>query len=140
MRKFFTPQVALAALIICIIHSHCVKKKVEAKVNDIVVKAMISGKWYIVRFEEQGAETTGSYAPYEFKFNEDGSVQGIAAGETIEGTWEGDFLNKKIAASFPDGSVPLENITGEWKITDNNWTNVHAAAGNPDRKMHLKKK
>lgn len=140
MRKLFTPKLALAALIICIIHFHCVKKKVEEKVNDIVVRAMVSGKWYIVRFEELGAETTAQYAPYEFKFNEDGSVQGIGAGETIEGTWEGDFLKKKIAASFPDGADPLENITGEWNITDNNWTNVHAAAGAPDRKMHLRKK
>lgn len=103
------------------------KKTLEEKARDIVVNAMVSGKWSMTKFTLDGTNITSDFTGYSFQFYENETVDAIK-NNTVEatGTWKGDAANMSISATFANAPEPLSLINGSWSITKNSWTFVEA--------------
>lgn len=108
-----------------------------------MMDAITSGTWYIEKYRENTTDITESLRAWEFKFNKNGTLQGIRQGaEPDNGTWEGNLQNASINAMFPAATDPLKKVNGFWKITDSYMDYVEAEMTVPDGKniLHLRKR
>lgn len=105
------------------------KKFIEAKQEDLVVKAMTDGQWKVTSFKQDNNDVTGSFSPYTFQFRSDKTVEAIKNGAVeTKGTWEGNAGNKTIASLFnSNASATVLLLNGTWNITRNSWTYVEAS-------------
>ena len=120
MKKFAILLIFFFSLLSC-------RKTLEEKARDIVVNAMVSGKWSMTHFTLDGANITTDFTGYSFQFFENETVDAIK-NNTVEatGTRKGDAANMNISAHFTSVSEPLSLINGTWSITNNSWTFVEA--------------
>lgn len=104
------------------------KKIIESVQEDIVIKAMTDGQWKVTKFKRDTTDVTASFAPYQFQFRTDKTVEAIVNnGVENKGSWTADAAAKTIASSFGGTAVPtLQLLNGTWVITNNSWTFVEA--------------
>jgi hypothetical protein len=137
VNKLFSAYHFLILLIISISIAHCAKKQEEIK-EDLVIKAMTSGRWIVQIFNENNENVTGEFSTYEFQFYENGTVEGISSSETKSGTWQGDANAMTIVSNFPNANDTLKRLNDTWKIIKNSFTYVEARPTNTNRTAYLK--
>lgn len=113
-------------LVFLVISSVSCKKAVEKKVRDMLVDAVTNGFWIVEQYVEGQVDITTTFAGYDFKFNENGTVIGIYNGTNTNGTWSGNATDYTITAEFPTASDPLKKLNGIWKLLDSDWDYVKA--------------
>jgi hypothetical protein len=115
--------------------SGCSKEKIQ---NDLLVDAFTKGRWIVVIFTEGGSDLTSQFAPYEFQFFENKTVQAIKGAYVITGTWEANIDSRTISADFPGTDPALDLLSDNWKIFNNTLTLVEATPVNSGRPAYLK--
>lgn len=129
-------------LLLLVAVSGC-KKMIDKKIESLLMEAITSGTWYVEQYRESATDITSSFAAYEFRFQRDGTVQGLRTGMNPDnGTWSGNLQNASISASFPSAADPLKKVNGLWKITDSYMNYVEAEMNVTGGKniLHLRKK
>ncbi|HYC29123.1 MAG TPA: hypothetical protein VEB42_09905 [Chitinophagaceae bacterium] len=123
-KRYVFHRIFFAALLFAPFLFSC-KKSLQDTKEDIVMAAIITGRWYVSEYTVNTTDVTSEFAGYEFQFHGNGSVDGINGSTTITGTWAGDSNNFTIISSFPGSAGhPLTRLNGVWKWTDSDWTYV----------------
>jgi hypothetical protein len=136
------------ALIACTLSAglSCIKDPTTPPVptqEDIVVIAMITGKWFVKSFTLNGTDITTDFSAYEFQYYSNRTVDAIKNNTTREaGTWDGNSSTMTTSANFPNAVNPLARINGSWKIDRNGWSFVEATQtiGSETKKMRLERR
>lgn len=121
----------------------CPDKIIEQKKEDLLVNLITSNLWVMNSFSEGSVNLTTDFAPYEFKFNNDGTVFGIRGGfPNATGTWVGNATTMTIQSNFPTETSVLRKLNGTFTITSSSLSDVKANRfeGTTELKLHLIKK
>jgi hypothetical protein len=121
MKRFFVLFLALSSF-------GCIKKAIEEKQEDLVVKAVTDGQWRVLWYECNGSYVNSPYLPYTFQFKTNNTVDAINNG-TVEktGTWSASAESKTITSNFSNtNSSALLLLNYTWTITGSTWTSVNA--------------
>lgn len=117
-------QLVLAALIFAPFLFSC-KKTIQEKKEDIIMAAIVTGRWYVAEYKVNTTDVTPEFAGYEFQFNSNGNVDGIKSSSTTTGTWNADGNALTITAAFPvSAGQPLTRLNGVWKWTDSDFSYI----------------
>jgi hypothetical protein len=104
----------LAIVLLCT--ASC-KKLIEEKKEDMMMKIIQSGEWYVEQYVENGTNVTSEFLNYKFRFTDDLVVKGILGTDTTKGTWEGSINAETITSYFnSDAPSPLPKLNGVWDI------------------------
>ena len=115
----------LPFILLCCLSFSC-KKAIERKQEQIVMDAITSGFWRVELYSEDGAVMTSDYSEYEFKFNDDETLNALKTGSSFPGTWKSDISQYTITTNFPGAIDPLKKLSSIWKLTDSDWDYVRA--------------
>jgi hypothetical protein len=142
--KFFSSTCTFLLLLACIMTgSLSCKKAIEQQQKNIIIDAMVNGRWLVEQYKETGTDRSNDFSNYEFQFYENGNVDGIRSTATKSGTWGADITNYTITASFPaSAGDTLILLNHTWKITDSYLNYVEAKTSTPagENILHLRKK
>ena len=128
----------LALLCLTLTLSSCRKAVVELQTKTLI-EIITSGRWVIDQFTEGTTAYTQDYQGYEFKFNENGTVDAFLGSAVTTGSFSVDALNKRISSRFPSGSTPLLlRLNETWTVTNASLTQVEAKPSDPARTAYLK--
>ena len=121
MKNILTIAVALFLTAGC-------KKFVQSVQEDLVIKAMTDGQWKVTKFKRDTADVTAGFAPYQFQFRADNTVEALKANAVeSRGSWSADAAARTIASSFNgSAATTLQLLNGTWTITNNSWSFVEA--------------
>jgi hypothetical protein len=101
------------------------KKAIEKKQQDIVMAAIVNGRWYVSEYLVGSTSVTAEFDGYEFQFHDDGTVDGIKGSATTQGNWSVDANNYTITSGFNGtAGLPLTRLNGIWKWTDSDWAYI----------------
>ena len=115
------------ALLCFLLFTGCAKT-IERIQERKVLDAMTSGQWHLTSFIKAGNDITADFAPYQFQFHENNTVDAIKNGNIQNtGSWEADVNTMSMISNFPDASAPVSLLNGTWKINNNSWTFVVAS-------------
>ncbi len=118
------------------------KKALQNVQENIIVDAMTSGQWKVVKLVNNSTTITPQFAEYRFQFFKNNKVDAIINNRVEQsGTWYGYIENQTIKANFTNTPAPVLFLNGVWKIDKNSWTFVEATLeGSTDvRKLRLEK-
>jgi hypothetical protein len=102
------------------------KKKTEAVQQDLILEAMVNGKWKMSWFKENNVGIP-DFDGYEFQYYRDYTVDATKDNTTKRGNWSGSAAAMTTSADFPAAvGNPLLKINGTWRILRNSWTYVEA--------------
>ncbi len=118
------------------------KKAIERKKEQVVIEAITNGVWYVQFYKEDGTEKTGEFNGFEFKFNENETLNALRAGTNVPGTWKADVAAKSITTNFPTAVDPLKKLNSLWRITDSylDYVEAESTASGTLKTLHLRKK
>jgi hypothetical protein len=119
----------LAVILVCLFSFSC-KKTVDKKKEQIIMNAITSGYWKVELYAEDGVAMTDSYTEYEFKFNENETLNALKPGTIIPGTWKPDIVQLTITTDFPGALDPINRLIGVWTLRDSDWDYVKAENNN----------
>jgi hypothetical protein len=127
--------------LLCLFSFSC-KKAIERKKEQIVMDAITSGVWIVELYSEDGVVLTSDYAGYEFKFNENETLNAIKLSANVPGTWKPDITNYSITTNFPTATNPLNKLNSTWTLTDSDWDYVKSQSvlTGVNRILNLRKK
>jgi hypothetical protein len=135
---------ALLLVLACLLTgSLSCKKAIEKQQKNIIVDAMVNGRWLVEQYKETGTDRSTDFNMYEFQFYENGNVDGIRSTATKSGTWSADIANYTITASFPaSAGDTLTLLNHTWKITDSylNYVEAKTTTAAGENILHLRKK
>lgn len=95
------------------------------------------GRWKIESYLVDSTSITGEFDGYIFKFNEDGTVNGVLNDASKTGTWLGNVNDFSITSEFPGAGAPLDKLNGKWIVKDSGLTYVKADLTINSATMHL---
>jgi len=124
-------------LIISISVAHCTKAKKDIQ-KSFALQVMTSGRWVVQNFTENNNDVTNAFTPYEFQFQDNGTVSAYHFGLTTSGTWVGNVDAETIYSNFPTGNDTVTLLNDTWKITNNTLSMVEAKPTNTTRTAYLK--
>jgi hypothetical protein len=103
------------------------KKKVESIKEDLLLKLIVEGQWFVKKYDKGSTDITAAFSPYSFQFKKDFTVDAINFG-TVEntGTWNGSIDTKTITSNFQNPSPTLALLNGTWLVTDSGLDYVKA--------------
>ncbi|HEX7845973.1 MAG TPA: hypothetical protein VF476_09260 [Chitinophagaceae bacterium] len=131
----------LVGISVLCLFSGC-KKMIEKIAEDMVMKAMTDGQWYVKDFVHNGTNITTSFSAYKFQYYRNKTVDAINNGSVEKtGTWDGNASTMTTSANFTGATNPLNLINGNWKIDNNSWTFVEATQNinGETKRMRLEK-
>ena len=104
------------------------KKQVEQVQMDALMNLITNGQWKVTSFKKGSEDVTGQFAPYNFQFKKNETVDAIKNG-TVEktGTWLGSATERTIKSSFGNVTEPLSLLNGTWLISKTSTTHVEAS-------------
>ena len=104
--------------------------------------AITKGLWIVDLYTEGGVVMTGDYAGYEFKFNDNETLNALKSGSSVPGTWKPNITQYTITTNFPGATDPLDKLSSTWKLTDSDWDYVKSESSTTGirRVLHLRKK
>ena len=104
--------------------------------------AITQGFWIVDLYSEDGVVMTSNYAGFEFKFNENETLNAIKSGTSTSGTWKPNITQYTITTNFPTATDPLDKLSSTWKLTDSDWDYVKSESSTTGirRVLHLRKK
>lgn len=128
-------------LLLCIMGASSCKKLVQDEKRDLLVQAMVSGRWHVETFQEGSVVVTDQFTGYNFQFYENGTVSGLKDTLVEQGIWSSDIQNYSISSMFPEAGDPLKKLNGTWRITDTRSDYVVAEMNTTQGKniLHLRK-
>jgi hypothetical protein len=131
----------LAGLLLLLTLSFSCKKAIERKKEQIVIDAIINGVWLVDYYSEAGLARTEEFEGFEFKFNENETLNALSTGTSMPGTWKADVAAKSITTNFPTATDPLKKLNTVWLITDSylDYVEAETTSGTP-KTLHLRKK
>src|SRR5687768_7428025 len=131
--------VPLLLLFLC---SFSCKKAIERKQEQVIMDAITNGLWVVELYTENGEILTGEYNGYEFKFNDNETLNAIRSGTSVAGTWKPDITLYTITTNFPGAAYPLTELSSVWKLTDSDWDYVKSVSSvnGVQKVLHLRKK
>ena len=94
------------------------------------------GHWEIKSYLIDSTSITSDFDGYRFKFNDDGTVDGVNDSKTQVGTWLANVNDYSITSEFPAGP-PLNRLNGKWIIKDSGLTYVKADLSADSAILHL---
>jgi hypothetical protein len=112
------------------------KKFVQQQEQNALVTVVTSGTWRVSRYLENDSDITNSFSGYAFKFNTDGTVNGINVDSVVNGTWSGNLAARTITSNFPTAGSPVNKLNAVWKITDS-YTDSVAASSTVNGATHI---
>jgi hypothetical protein len=121
----------------------CSEKAIEQKKEDLLVQLITTNIWVMSSFFENTTDLSAQFNGYEFKFNTDGTVFGIKAGQAnAVGTWVGSTAAMTIVSNFPNETSVLKKLNGTFNITSTTLSSVKATRteGSNEFKLYLVKK
>lgn len=94
----------------------------KVKTKD-VNKTITDGKWRVSLFSEDGVDETYHFSGYEFTFSDNGNVQAVGQGGTINGTWsttdddsnDDSSSDVDLILSFPETN-DFDELTDDWDV------------------------
>lgn len=118
------------------------KKAIEKKQEQVVMDAITNGFWIVDLYSEDGNVMTSSYADYQFKFNDDETINALSSGPAVPGTWKPDISQYTITTNFPGATNPIQKLNSVWKLTDSDWNYVKSEStlNGVKKVLHLRKK
>jgi hypothetical protein len=102
------------------------KKFVEDQKQQAAMSFITNGHWKVQSMLIDTVSITSEFEGYKFKFNDDGTVDGITASQTLSGTWVGDVSDYSITSDFAPAGDPLQELNGRWLIKDSGTDYVKA--------------
>jgi len=128
-------------LLLCLFSISC-KKAIEKKKEQVVMDAITSGVWYVELYSENNIQKTSEYNGYEFKFNENETLNALRSGSSVTGTWKPNIAEYSITTNFPGAADPLDKLSSIWTLLDSDWDYVKAESTilSVRRELHLRKK
>lgn len=94
--------------------SSCGKKQTIKSIEEDI----ISGKWKVSLFQEDGVNETSDFSTYEFIFSPDGTVIASASGVSTNGSWgtskDDDHIDFNLSLQ-----VPLDELSDDWEVLSN---------------------
>jgi len=130
-------RLVLAALLFLPLLFSC-KKTIEKKQQDLVMTAIVTGRWYVSEYLVGTNNVTAEFDGYEFQFYNNGTVDGIKGSSTTQGAWSADSDNYTITAAFASSAgLPLTRLNGVWKWTDSDWTYIKTSYTNGGQTYYL---
>lgn len=124
-------KIVLVFVVISSLGFSC-KKAIEEKKQDILIDIITNGRWYIERYEANGADITGDFFNYEFQFYADGKVDGIKGASVKSGTWAGSSSTRTVSANFPAAAGDtLIKLNYTWRIDDSGIDYVKSSTNIP---------
>lgn len=134
-----TAPTAILLLAAAVISFGSCRKVVEDLQTKALIDIITSGRWVIDRFTEASTEFAQEYAGYEFKFNENGTVDAYMGGSVTSGTFVVDAINARITSRFPVGSAPvLMRLNETWTVTKASISQVEAKPTDAARNAFLR--
>ena len=115
MKKFL-----LCATLFALCFSFSCKKKIDQKIEDIIVNVMVDGEWIVASFEEGPVDQTAMFAGWRCKFNPDKSCVATNGSVVVNGTWNGSTATQSIWGNFPPNSEPVARMNGTWRVMKSN--------------------
>ncbi|MBL7699531.1 MAG: hypothetical protein JNK79_15300 [Chitinophagaceae bacterium] len=112
------------------------KKFVENQKEKAAMSFITDGHWEIASYLVDSTSITDQFGGYKFKFNDDGTVDGVNGSQAEKGTWLGNVNDYSITSEFPSGP-PLNKLNGKWTIKDSGLTYVKADLPTDSATMHL---
>lgn len=128
--RVYIPAILLLGLFSC-------KKFIEDKKRQAAMSFITTGHWMVESYLVDTVSVTGEFSGYNFKFNEDGTVDGIKGSVIEEGTWAGDVNTYSITSNFPSAAEPLVRLNGVWVIKDSGLDFVKADRNTSTAVLHL---
>ena len=117
----------VAVIMLSFIFSSC--EKAEQFIQKAVLTEIITNdRWLVEAFAVSGTDVTTEYAPYQFEFNTNGTLNAIKATETIVGEWKEDLNALSIHTNFKNPTPTLERFNNVWYINKTSATYVEAKA------------
>jgi hypothetical protein len=135
MPYFKQIQIILLASIGCIWSSGCSKSTLE---TNIITDAITNGRWIVEQFKEGSIDYTSQFTPYEFQFENAGTVTAYKNNNTTSGIWIADIPTRTIFSQFPLTNDTLKKLNDTWKVYNNTLTIVEANPTNTNRSAYLK--
>jgi hypothetical protein len=117
MKKF----IIFAVVAICLSTISC-KRKIEEKVEDLIVTVMTDGEWEVSKYMEGSLDKTSTFLGWTCKFNSNRTCQARKGTTVVNGMWDGSTSNYTITGNFPVGSDPLDQMNGTWRVKKSNFT------------------
>lgn len=134
MTKYKYP---LLILVTVFISFNSCKKIIEGSQKNAFLEVMTNGYWHVESYTEGTTNGTDLFSGYNFKFVDDGTVEGINCYNSTKGIWVGDIENYTISSTFPAAEDPLKRLNGIWKITNTKPDFVNAEMTTNQGKMVL---
>lgn len=131
----------LPLLLICVLSISC-KKYVEKQKEEIAMDIITNGYWKVEYYTEDAIDMTAAYNGYEFKFNDNETLNAIKPGSTLPGTWKANIADYSITTDFPGSALPISSLNGLWKLKDSGSDFVKAenTQSGVTKFLHLRKK
>ena len=108
--KFTTSLVIFSIFML----NSCGKKQTIKSIEEDI----ISGKWKVSFYQEDGVNETSDYSTYEFIFSSDGAVIASIAGVSMNGSWstskDDDHIDFNLSLQ-----VPLDELSDDWEVLSN---------------------
>lgn len=115
------------------------KKAVTELQTKALIDIITSGRWVVDQFTDGSVDVTQDYRSYEFKFNENGTVDAYQGTAITSGTFVVDAINTRISSRFPTGSAPvLIRLSETWTVTKASLSLVEAKPTDPARTAFLR--
>jgi hypothetical protein len=113
----------------------CSKSTIE---TNIITDAITNGRWVVAQFKEGSIDYTSQFTPYEFQFENTGTVTAYKNNNTTSGIWIADIPTRTIYSQFPLTNDTLKKLNDTWKVYNNTLTIVEANPTNTNRTAYLK--
>lgn len=113
------------------------KKLVEDQKEKAAMSFITNGHWKVQSYLVDTVSITEEFDGYTFKFNDNGTVNGINGGAAEEGTWVADIRDYSITSEFAGTGEPLQKLNGKWIIKDSGETFVKADLSTDSTVFHL---
>lgn len=108
--KFTTSLVIFSIFML----NSCGKKQTIKSIEEDI----ISGKWKVSFYQEDGVNETSDFSTYEFIFSSDGAVIASIAGVSMNGSWstskDDDHIDFNLSLQ-----VPLDELSDDWEVLSN---------------------
>lgn len=106
--------------------------------TNIITDAITNGRWIVEQFKEGSNDYTSQFIPYEFQFENNGTVTAYKSNITSSGIWIADIPTRTIFSQFPQTNDTLKKLNDTWKVYNNTLTIVEANPTNTNRTAYLK--
>lgn len=128
--RIYFPVILLLSVVSC-------KKLVEDQKEKAAMSFITDGRWKVQSYLVDTVPITQEFEGYEFKFNDNGTVDGIKGAAAEAGTWVADIRDYSITSEFSGAAEPLQKLNGKWIIKDSGETYVKADLSADSTIIHL---